>query len=86
MNILKHVFSKTTGSIELKFHTKIPHDKLAIIYTICFGLITKMATMPIYGKNHLKIPERTRRRMNLGFVCSIGKKSPTKIAQMMILG
>ena len=48
--------------------------------------MTKMATMPIYGKNHLKIPERTGRRMNLEFACSIENKSPTKIAQMMILG
>ena len=33
----------------------------------CFGHMTKMATMPIYGKNPLKILfSRTRRLMTLG--------------------
>ena len=30
------------------------------------GHMTKMAAMPIYGKNHLKIFSRTRRPMTLG--------------------
>ena len=29
----------------------IPYDWLAKIYTNCYGHMTKMATMPIYGKN-----------------------------------
>ena len=45
------VFSQTTGPIELKFHVKTPYDKLAKIYTKHFGHMTKMAAMPIYGKN-----------------------------------
>ena len=34
---------------------KTPYDRLAKIYTNCIGHMTKMATMPIYGKNPLKI-------------------------------
>ena len=33
---------------------KSPYDKLAKIYTNCSGHMTKMANMPIYGKNFLK--------------------------------
>ena len=34
---------------------KTPYDKLAKIYAKHFGHLTKMAAMPIYGKNPLKI-------------------------------
>ena len=34
---------------------KTPYERLAKIYTNCTGHITKMATMPIYGKTHLNI-------------------------------
>ena len=49
------VFSQTISPIELKFHVKTPNDKSAKIYTTYFGHMTKMAAMPIYGKNLLKI-------------------------------
>ena len=40
---------------------------LAKIYTKYFGHMTKMATMPLYGKNPLKIFfSRTRRQVTLG--------------------
>ena len=45
------VSSETTGPFELKFHMKTPYDRLAKIYTKSTGLMTKMATTPIYGKN-----------------------------------
>ena len=48
------VFSETIGPIELKFHMKTAYNKLAKIYANCFGHVTKMADMPIYGKNLLK--------------------------------
>ena len=49
------------------FHVKTPYKKLAKIYAKYFGHMTKMATTPIYGKNHLKIFfSRTRRPMTLG--------------------
>ena len=43
--------------IELKFHMNTPYDKLAKIFTNCFGHMAKMADILIYmyGKNPLKI-------------------------------
>ena len=49
------VFTQIVGPIELKFHVKTPYDKSAKICTKHFGHTTKMAAMPIYGKNLLKI-------------------------------
>ena len=61
------VFSQTIGPIEFKFHVKTPYDKIAKIYSKHLGHMTKMAAMPIYGKNPLKIFfSRTRRPMTLG--------------------
>ena len=61
------VFSETIGPIELKFHMKTPYNKLVKIYTNCIGHLTKMADMPIYGKNPLKIFfSQTRRLMTCG--------------------
>ena len=48
--MFKHIFSETIRPNELKFHMKSPYDRLANIYTNCSGHMTKMATMPIYGK------------------------------------
>ena len=43
-----------------------PYDRLVKIYTNCTGHMTKMATMPIYGKNSLNILfSRTKRPMAL---------------------
>ena len=61
------VFSQTIGQIEFKFHVKTPYKKVAKIYSNYLGHMTKMATTPIYGKNHLKIFfSRTSRPMTLG--------------------
>ena len=43
------VSSETTKPFELKFHMKTPYDRLAKIYTICTGHMTKISTTPIYG-------------------------------------
>ena len=50
------------------------------------GHMTKMATMPIYGKNPLKIFSRTSRPMTWDLVCNIGGVGPTKFVQMIVLG
>ena len=43
-------------------------DNVAKIYTICFGHMPKMADIPIYDKNPLKIFfSKARRLMTLGF-------------------
>ena len=62
---------------------KTPYAKLAKIYTKYFGHMTKMAAMPIYGENPLKIssPEPEGRDL----ARSIVDVEPTKFVQMMIL-
>ena len=61
------VFSQIIGPIEFKFHVKTPYDKIAKIYSKHLGHMTKMAAMPIYGKNSLKLLfSRARRPMTLG--------------------
>ena len=49
------VSSETTRPFELKFHMKTPYGRLAKIFTKCTGHMTKMATMPVYGKNSLNV-------------------------------
>ena len=81
---LNIVSSETTRPIE--FHLKTPYDRLAKIYTNCTGHMTKMAPMPIYGKNSLNIFfSGTKRPIALG-LSSIGDVGPTRFAQMMNLG
>ena len=61
------VSSETTRPFELKFHMKIPNDRLAKIYTKCIGHKTKMATTSIYGKNPLNVfYSGSKRPMTLG--------------------
>ena len=45
---------------------KTPCNKLAKIYTNWFGYMTKMADMPIYGKNPLKIFFQDQKADDLG--------------------
>ena len=47
--------SETTWPIETKFHMVTPYHWLAKTYTDCYGHMTNIATMPIYGKNSLNI-------------------------------
>ena len=47
---------------------KTSFDNVVKIYTNCFGHMPKMADIPIYGKNPLKIFfSRTRQLMTIGF-------------------
>ena len=66
---------------------KTPYDKLAKIYTKYSGHMTKMAGMPIYGKNALKpsSPE-PEGPWPWDLVCSTKDVGTTKFFQMMILG
>ena len=60
-------FAETTGPIELKFHMATPKDWGTKVCSNGPGHMTKLAPMPIYGKNPLKIfCFRTRRPMTLG--------------------
>ena len=48
--------------------------------------MTKMATMPIYGKNIKKSSPEPKGRWPWNLVCSIGYSGTTKYVQMMTLG
>ena len=65
---ISNIFSsETTGPIELKFHIETPKDGGKKVCSNGLGHMTKMAAMPIYGKNPLKIFfSRTRRLMTSG--------------------
>ena len=43
--------SETTGPISIKFHMQLPGNGGKKVYIFGLGHLTKMATMPIYGKN-----------------------------------
>ena len=52
LSIFSNIFSsETTGPIEAKFHIEPPWDRGRKVYSNGPGHMTKMAAMPIYGKN-----------------------------------
>ena len=64
-----------------------PYDWLAKTYTNCYGHMTNMATMPIYGKNSLNLFfSGTERPLALGLGMWDWDVGPTRLAQMMNLG
>ena len=54
VNIFKQFSSETTGLIEAKFHVEPPWDGRTKICSNRHGHMTKLAAMPIYGKNFKK--------------------------------
>ena len=52
MSMFSNIFSsETTGSIETKFHMEPPWDGGTKVCSNGLGNMTKLAAMPIYGKN-----------------------------------
>ena len=51
--------------IKAKFHVEPPLDEGTKVCSNCQGLVTKMAAMPIYGKNPLKRFSKTNMLMTL---------------------
>ena len=51
VNIFKHLLFETTGPIEAKFHMEPPWDGGTKVCSNGPGYMTKLAAMPIYGKN-----------------------------------
>ena len=43
-----------------------PYDWLAKTYTNCYGHMTNMATMPIYGKNSLNLFFSSQKAIDFG--------------------
>ena len=53
MSTFSNIYSsETTGPIEVKFHVEPLWDGGTIVCSNGPGHMTKMAAMPIYGKNH----------------------------------
>ena len=59
---------------------KTSYNQLAKIFTNCFGHMTKMADIPIYGKN----PFKSLLQNQKAEVCNIWDVVPTNLVQMMI--
>ena len=60
----KHLLLQTTGPIKAKFHVELLlAEKLKVCLKYGLGHVSKMAAMPIYDKNPLKIFSKTRRLM-----------------------
>ena len=51
LSTFSKISSETTGPIEAKFHMKPPWDERTKVCSNGSGHMTKMAAMPIYGKN-----------------------------------
>ena len=80
-------FSETTRPIEAKFHVEPPLDGGTKVYSNSPGHLTKMATMPIYGKNLKKSSSLELKGLwPWNLVCSIWCLSTTKFVQRMTLG
>ena len=65
-----------------------PYHWLAKTYTNCYGHMTNMATMPIFGKNSLNLffSLEPKGHSLWDLVCSIGDVGPARFARMMNLG
>ena len=61
----KIFFSKTARPIEAKFHMEPQRDGGMKVCSWGLGQLTKVAAMPIYGKNPSKIFSKIKRLMTL---------------------
>ena len=87
LNIFKLHFLKNTRPFEAKFHIRPPWDVGMKNCSNVTGDMTKMASMPIYGKNLQKSPfSGTKRLMTLKLVYGIGYSSIAKSVQVMTQG
>ena len=84
---LLNIFSSdTTGPIEAKFHMEPQWDEGTKVYSNGPSHMTKMATMPIYGKNLKKSSSwEPNGQWPWNLVCCIKRSSTTKFIQMMTL-
>ena len=82
-----NVFSDITEPVKVKFHIELLWDRGMKVCSNGPGHMTKMAAMPIYGKNLKKSSSlEPKGWWPWNLVCIIGCSSTTKFAQMMTLG
>ena len=77
---------ETARPIDDKFHVDHPWDGGMKICSNGPGHMTKMAAMPIYGKNIKNSSLEPKGRWPWKLICSIKYSSTTKFVQMMPLG
>ena len=78
---------ETAWPIEAKFHMEPQWHGGTKVCSNGIGHMTKIAAMPIYGKNMKNSSSlEPKGRWPWKFVCSIGHSSTTKFVQMMTLG
>ena len=86
-NIFNFLFLETAWPIEAKFYVEPPWDGGTKVWSNGLGRMTRMAAMPIYGKNLKKSSSlEPKGRWFWKLVCSIGYSSTTKLVHMMSLG
>ena len=78
--------SETTGPIKAKFHMDPQWIGVTESYLRHLGHMTKMAAMPIYGKNPFRNLLQMKGPMAQGLVCSIGDMGPIKFEKIIICG
>ena len=78
--------SETTGPIKAKFHMASPCDGGMKVCSNGPGQMTKLATMPIYGKNLKKSSPEPKDWWPSNLICSIRYSCTTKFVEMMTLG
>ena len=79
LSTISNISSETTGPIEVKFHMESPWDGETKDCSNGPGHMTKMAAMPIYGKNLQKSsPPESKGQWPWNLVCIIGCSSTTK--------
>ena len=86
-NIFIFFFLETAWPIEAKFYVEPPWDGETKFWSNGLYHMTKLAAMPIYGKNLKKSYSlEPKGRWPWKLVCSIGYSSTTKLGQMKSLG
>ena len=83
MLTFSNISSETTRPIGAKFHTESPWDGGTKVCSNGPGHMTKMAAMPIYGKN-LLWNQKADDHLET-WLCSMGSLSTTKFVQIMTL-
>ena len=80
-------FLETAWPIEARFYVGLPWDGATKVWSNGLFHLTKLAAMPIYGKNLKKSSSlEPKGRWPWKLVCSIGYSSTSKLDQMMSLG
>ena len=87
VNIFKHLFLRNHwANQKSKFHTEPRWDRKMKICSTGPGHMTKIATIPIYGKSLKKSSPEPKGWWPLSLVYSTECSSTTKFVQMMTLG